>query len=248
VTAAVAIPARLRSSRLPRKVLADIAGSSMLRRTYEVAVDAGCGPVIVLTDAEEVAVEARSFGATVLMTAPEVESGTARIASVLDRIDADIVVNLQGDAPLTDPDVLTRSVQEAERSGALVTMPVHRIDSTRDVFDPNVVKVIRGRDGRALYCSRTAVPYVRDADAGQWLHAARFWAHMGLYAYRRDFLAAFDAFPPSPLEDAERLEQLRWLEAGVRVHTFEVAPQGPSVDTPGDLERVRAAFLAGAAR
>lgn len=246
--AVVAIPARLRSSRLPRKVLADIAGSSMLRRTYEVAVDAGCGPVVVLTDAEEVAAEGRSFGAPIIMTAPEVESGTARIASVVDLLDADVVVNLQGDAPLTDPEVLVRSVEEAERSRAPVTLPVYPIGSIREVFDPNVVKVVRGADGRALYCSRTAVPYVRDHDAGRWLRAARFWAHMGLYAYRRDFLAGFDALPPSALEQAERLEQLRWLEAGVRLHTFEVPPQGPSVDTPADLERVRATFVTGATR
>ena len=248
MTAVVAIPARLRSSRLPRKVLADIAGSSLLRRTYEVALDAGCGPVVVLADSEEVAEEARSFGATIIMTAPELESGTARIASVADGLDADVVVNLQGDAPLTEPDTLVRSVEEGERTGADVTMPVHRIADLRDVFDPNVVKVVRAADGRALYCSRTAIPYVRDHDAAQWLRVTPFWAHIGLYAYRRGFLATFAALPPSPLEDAERLEQLRWLDAGADVHTFEVPPQGPSVDTPSDLERVRARFLAGATR
>jgi 3-deoxy-manno-octulosonate cytidylyltransferase (CMP-KDO synthetase) len=218
----------------------------MLRRTYEVAVEAGCGAVFVLTDAEEVAAEAESFGATVLMTAAELDSGTARIAAALDRLDADIVVNLQGDAPLTDPDVLAVVVEETENSGAPVTMPVYRIGGVRELFDPSVVKVVRGGDGRALYCSRTPVPYVRDADVGRWLAVASFWAHTGLYAYRRDFLAAFEALPPSRLEQAERLEQLRWLEAGVHVHTCEVAPQGPCVDTPGDLERVRARFLAGA--
>jgi 3-deoxy-D-manno-octulosonate cytidylyltransferase len=241
--AVVAIPARLHSSRLERKVLADIAGRSMLQRTYEVALEADCGPAIVLTDAEEVAAEGRSFGATVIMTDPQLSSGTARIASVVDRLDADIVVNLQCDAPLTEPDVLSRSVQEAEESGAAVTMPVHRITSARELFDPSVVKVVRTADGRALYCSRTPVPYVRDERAERWPAVAPFWAHPGLYAYRRRFLADFPELPPSPLEDAERLEQLRWLAAGIRLHTFEVEPQGPSVDTPADLERVTAIYL-----
>lgn len=247
MSAAVAIPARLRSSRLPQKVLSDIGGQSMLARTYQVAVDAGCGPVVVLTDAEEVAAEAQAFGAPVIMTEPELESGTAQIASVVDRLEADIIVNLQGDAPLTDPGVVARSVEEAERSGAPVTMPVFRIASSRQLFDPNVVKVVRGRNGHALYCSRTPIPYLRDTDAGSWASANRFWAHPGLYAYRREFLLAFSDLPPSALEDAERLEQLRWLDAGLWLHTFEVKPQGPSVDTHADLERVRAIVLSGAA-
>jgi 3-deoxy-manno-octulosonate cytidylyltransferase (CMP-KDO synthetase) len=248
VTAAVAIPARLRSSRLARKVLCDIGGQTMLRRTYEVARDAGCGPVFILADADDVATEARSFGAAVIMTDPELDSGTARIASVIARLGADIVVNLQGDAPLTDPNVVARSVREARGSGAPITIPVERITSAGDLHDPSVVKVVRARDGRALYCSRSPVPYVRDADPDAWPRAAGFWAHVGLYAYRREFLEAFGELPPSGLEHAERLEQLRWLEAGLRLHTFEVEAQGPSVDTPADLERVRSLFTAGATR
>jgi 3-deoxy-manno-octulosonate cytidylyltransferase (CMP-KDO synthetase) len=248
VRATVAIPARLRSSRLPRKVLRQIGGQSMLQRTYRVAVDAECGPAVVLTDAEEVAAEARSFGAPVIMTDPELDSGTARIASIVDRLEAGVVVNLQGDAPLTDPAVVVRSAREAQASGAPVTLPVHRITSARDLHDPSVVKVVRAQDGRALYCSRSPVPHVRGLDTGAWVGATSLWAHVGLYAYRREFLETFDELPPSRLEDAERLEQLRWLDAGLRLHTFEVDPQGPSVDTPADLERVRAMFVAGAAR
>ena len=248
MTAAVAIPARLRSSRLARKVLCDIGGQTMLRRTYEVAREADCGPVFVLTDADEVAAEARSFGAAVIMTDPELDSGTARIASVVARIGADIVINLQGDAPLTDPEVVARSVREARRSGAPITIPVQRITSAEDVHDPSVVKVVRAGDGRALYCSRSPVPYVRDAEPEAWPRAAGFWAHVGLYAYRREFLEAFGELPPSGLEHAERLEQLRWIEAGLRLHTFEVDAQGPSVDTHADVERVRSLFTAGAAR
>ena len=236
---AVAIPARLQSSRLPRKVLSDIVGQSMLRRTYQVALDAGCGPVIVLTDAEEVAAEARSFGAAVMLTEPELDSGTSRIASVVDRLEAEIVINLQADAPLLDPDVIARSVRETCRTGATVTLPVSRIADSRTLHDTSVVKVVRGHDGRALYCSRAPLPHVRDVRAESWVHATDFWAHVGLYAYRRDFLEGFWDLPPSALERAERLEQLRWLDAGVPLHTFEVEQQAPSVDTAADLDRVR---------
>jgi 3-deoxy-manno-octulosonate cytidylyltransferase (CMP-KDO synthetase) len=240
MSAVVAIPARLRSTRLARKVLCDIGGRSMLERTHQVAVDAGCGPVIVLTDAAEVAAEARRFGATVLRTDERLDSGTARIASVADRLHGDVLVNLQADAPLTDPGVVSRAAEECARNAALVTMPVHRIERAEELHDPGVVKVVRARDGRALFCSRSAIPHLRGVDPGDWADTGEYWAHVGLYAYRREFLAAFDALPPSGLERAERLEQLRWLDAGLPIHTFEVEPQGPSVDTPDDLERVRA--------
>jgi 3-deoxy-manno-octulosonate cytidylyltransferase (CMP-KDO synthetase) len=238
VSATVVIPARLRSVRLPRKPLAEIAGRTMIAHTYEVAVRADCGPVLVLTDAEEVADEVRSFGGEVLMTDGRHESGTARIASVATRLITPIVVNLQADAPLTDPRVVTETAENAAASGAPVTMPVYRLTRDDDIHDPGIVKVARGADGRALYCSRSPIPFVRDSSAG-WAAEANFWGHPGLYAYSVDFLRAFPELPMSPLEDAERLEQLRWLAAGLRIHTFEVEPQPPSIDTPTDLELVR---------
>jgi 3-deoxy-D-manno-octulosonate cytidylyltransferase len=244
VRAIVIIPARLESSRLPRKVMIDIAGKTMLERSHEVASAAECGDVLVLTDSEEVIDEVRSFGGEAMMTDPDLESGTARIASVVDQLDADIVVNLQGDAPLTDPSVIAQSAEEAARSGAPVTMPVYRMERTQDVQDPSVVKVVRAHDGSTLYCSRSPVPHVRDAYALDWTEATTYWGHVGIYAYSRAFLEGFSDLPPSPLEDAERLEQLRWLQAGLRLHTFEVDPQGPSVDTPADLDTVREAFAA----
>jgi 3-deoxy-manno-octulosonate cytidylyltransferase (CMP-KDO synthetase) len=241
--ATVVIPARLESSRLPNKVLADIAGKTMLRRTHEVAQQADCGPVLVLADAEEVAEEVRSFGGEVMLTSPELDSGTARIASVVEELQTEIVVNLQGDAPLTDPAVVAGTAAAATDSGAPLTMPVYPMTQAEDVADPSVVKVVRAHDGRALYCSRSPVPHVRGVPAEAWPERGSFWGHVGLYAYTRDFLRSFEKLPMSPLEQSERLEQLRWLEAGLRLHTFEVEPQGPSVDTPAQLDRVRAAFL-----
>ncbi len=244
----VAIPARLQSTRLPEKVLCDIAGRTMLERTHDVAVRAGVGPVVVLTDSEKATQVVESFGGTAHMTSPELESGTARIASCVDSLDAAIVINLQGDAPLTDPEVIVTSAREAAESGAPVTMPVYPIKRPEDVHDPSVVKVVRAHDGRTLYCSRSAVPHVRDAPQLDWPTSASFWGHVGLYAYSRDFLRGFSDLPESGLEESERLEQLKWLEAGLVLHTFEVDPQGPSVDTPTQLERVRAAFLEGASQ
>lgn len=242
MTTAVAIPARLRSSRLERKVLADLGGRTMLQRTHEVAVSAACGPVVVLTDDHEVAATVRGFGGEALLTRYDHESGTARIAEVAEALDADVVVNLQGDAPFTDPAVVARCACEAAAAGAPVTMPVHRLQREEDVHDPSVVKVLRAHDGRVLACSRSPVPHVRDA-RGPWIDDATFFGHPGLYAYTRGFLRTFADLPPSPLEAAERLEQLRWLEAGVRIHSFEVEPQGPSIDTPADLARARDELL-----
>jgi 3-deoxy-manno-octulosonate cytidylyltransferase (CMP-KDO synthetase) len=239
----VAIPARLRSTRLPRKVLAPLAGRTLLEHTHEVAVRAACGPVVVLVDDPEVATAVAGFGGEVLMTDARLDSGTARIASVIAALDADVVVNLQADAPLTDPDVVAEAAEQAAVTRAPVSLPVHRITREADVHDPGVVKVVRAAGGRVLYCSRSAVPFVRDA-AGPWCEAAALWSHAGIYAYQRAFLEGFTAIPPGTLEGVERLEQLRWLEAGVRLHAFEVAPQGPSVDTAADLDEVRELLLA----
>lgn len=242
MSATVCIPARLASSRLERKLLADVCGKTMLERTHEVAVRAGCGPVLVLVDCEELAEVVNGFGGDAVLTDPGAESGTARIASVADRIDTDVVVNLQGDAPLTDPAVVGEAATAAASSSAPVTMPVYAMTEPDDVHDPSVVKVVLRADGRTLYCSRSAVPHVRDHVASEWPAAVRFWGHVGLYAYKREFLAAYPRIEAGSLEGAERLEQLRILEAGFEIDTFVVPPQGPSVDTQAQLERVRQLF------
>lgn len=238
----MAIPARLQSSRLPRKLLLDVAGRPLIERTHEVAVASGAGPVVVLTDSEEIADCVTEFGGKAVMTSPDLDSGTARIASVVDSFDTDVVVNLQGDAPLTDPGVVAAAARSAQDSGGAVTMAVYPLQRAGDVADPNTVKVIRDRSGRVLYCSRAPVPYVRDEPVPDALDSPLHWGHSGIYAYSRDFLGGFGNIARSQLEEAERLEQLRWLEAGVEVRWFEVEAQGPSVDTAADLQRVRIAF------
>jgi 3-deoxy-manno-octulosonate cytidylyltransferase (CMP-KDO synthetase) len=140
--------------------------------------------------------------------------------------------------------VVLECAQEAARSGAPVTMPVYRMTRERDVHDPSVVKVVREHSGRTLYCSRSPVPHIREPRES-WSDATTFWGHVGMYAYTREFLASFGVLPPSPLEDSERLEQLRWLQAGLHLHSFEVEPQGPSIDTYEDLDEARAVFEKG---
>jgi 3-deoxy-manno-octulosonate cytidylyltransferase (CMP-KDO synthetase) len=238
----VCIPARLRSTRLERKLLADVGGRPLLERTHAAATRAECGEVLVLVDSEELRAVVEGFGGTAVMTDPEAESGTARIASVADEIGTDVVVNLQGDAPLTDPAVIAEAGRVAARTEAEVTMPVYSLTDPEAVHDPSVVKVVRAADGRTLYCSRSAVPHVRGHPSAEWPAAARFWGHIGLYAYKREFLLRFGELPAGGLEEAERLEQLRWLEAGVELHTFEAGSQGPSVDTQAQLEEVREIF------
>lgn len=242
MSATVCIPARLRSTRLERKLLADVGGKTLLERTHEVAVRADCGPVLVLVDCDELASAVTSFGGEVVLTDPDAESGTARIASVTEQLETEIVVNLQGDAPLTDPGVVAEAATRAARTTLPVTMPVYPIDRPEAVHDPNVVKVVRAADARALYCSRSPVPFVRDHSPQEWSAAASFWGHVGLYAYKRDFLRLYTELQPGGLEQAERLEQLRLLESGIDIDTFEVAAQGPSVDTQEQLEQVREIF------
>lgn len=244
MTATVCIPARLGSKRLERKLLADIGGGTLLERTHEVAVSAECGPVLVLVDCDELTRAVDVFGGTAVLTDPRADSGTARIASIADMIETDVVVNLQGDAPLTDPSVVAEAALQAERSEAPVTIPVYPMENAEEVHDPSVVKVVRAADGRCLYCSRSPVPFVRDHGPEDWPASAPFWGHLGLYAYKLEFLRSFAALPEGRLERAERLEQLRIIEAGLELDAFEVAPQGPSVDTAADLERVREIFSA----
>lgn len=243
------IPARLNSSRLPRKVLADIAGKPMLWHVYHRCLQARrLESVHIATDTPEVADLARSWGATVWMTPLECASGTERIVAIADRLDCDVAINVQGDQPLIDPAAIDRLVEEFARTDPRppVITPVYPLRDRR-IFDPNVVKVLRRRDGYALYFSRSTVPYVRDADAEAWLEATTFWGHVGIYGYRIDVLRNYAALPPSPLEAAEKLEQLRLLEAGLDIYTFLAEGEHLSVDTPADLERARLLLQANSA-
>ena len=258
----VAVPARLASSRLPDKVLADIGGQPMIQRVLErCAQAAGPAAVVLCTDSSRLQQLAQGWGFPVLMTAESCSSGSERIASVADQLVAlawgeqadaydsvqrarrllcTAVINVQGDQPFLDPAVVTAMVEEFGRREPVpaVVTPIYRL-STDTIHNPAVVKTLVAHDGRALYFSRSAIPHVRDVDPADWHRHAPYWGHVGMYGFRADVLAQWDQLPASPLEDLERLEQLRLIEAGHTIVTFGVEGTSLSVDTPEQLEEAR---------
>lgn len=244
----VIIPARLASTRLPDKPLADLGGKPMIVRVAERASLSGAARIIVATDHESILAACAQHGIEACLTRADHPSGTDRIAEVaraLDLAPDAVVVNLQGDEPLIDPALLAAC---AARIGADVPMATcaHPLDDVLDAFNPNVVKVVLDRHGRALYFSRATIPWARDAFAVDRTTLPAGYAplrHIGLYAYRNDFLQAYPGLELSPLEGIEALEQLRVLWHGypIAVHVTDAAP-APGVDTPEDLERVRRHF------
>ena len=232
---AIVIPARYASTRLPGKPLADILGKPMVQHVYERALEVpGVDTVVVATDDQRVLEAVRGFGGRCVMTSPEHPSGTDRLAEVMQTVDADIYINLQGDEPLVRPgDIALLAEGMRADSAVQVGTLCHAIDA-QEARNPNTVKVVLAANGDALYFSRAAIPFARD-DA-----PARYLKHVGVYGYRREVLAAYSALPAAMLEQAEKLEQLRLLAAGLRIRAFKVAPSGPGVDTPECLARVRA--------
>ena len=242
----VIIPARHASTRLPGKPLADIAGKPMVVRVAERARLSSARSVWVATDHPDIQAACEAHGVPVLMTRADHPSGTDRLAEVaaqLGAADDDILVNVQGDEPLIDPALIDRVARDlaADPSAAIATA-AHPITSAEDFFNPNVVKVVLEKSGRALYFSRAPIPYARDAfaasrvDLPAGLPALR---HIGLYAYRASFLKCYAALTPAPLEGFEALEQLRALWHGfpIRVAVVDEAPHA-GVDTQEDLDRI----------
>jgi len=237
------IPARYASTRLEGKPLADICGQSMIERVYERAIAArSVNSVLVATDDRRICDAVARFGGNAVMTSASHSSGTDRIAEAVSGMEADIIVNVQGDEPLLAPEAIDAAVAPllADAHLQLATLKT-LITGEEDYHNPNVVKVTTDKDGFALYFSRSAIPYVR-AGFGR---GGRVYKHIGLYVYRRSFLSTFSKLPPSMLEEAESLEQLRAVENGFRIKVVETSYNPISVDTPEDLERVRGIVKAG---
>lgn len=243
------IPARFGSTRLPGKPLSDIHGQPMVQRVYErVRRAASVARVLVATDDERIARAVAAFGGEAVMTSPHHASGTDRLAEAAAAIDADVIVNVQGDEPLIDPAAIDAVVEPFADHPSLpmatVSLPLR---SLADMLSPSVVKVVVDASGNALYFSRSPIPFVRDggppdarAAAERALALGLARQHVGLYAYRRDALLRFAALPRSPLEEAEGLEQLRALAAGMAIRVVpREGESGRAVDTPADLEQVR---------
>lgn len=241
----VAVPARLESTRLPRKVLADIGGVPMLRRVLErSACSRRVTEVVLCTDSEEVSSLASTWGFRVLLTSPECTSGSERIASVVTDLMADVIINVQGDQPFVDPGVIDSmcAVFEERTPTPAVVTPVYRLPMDK-LDNPDVVKVVVGARQRALYFSRAAIPFVRGEDLSRWHERAVHWGHIGMYGYRHDVLCEWGRMTASALEDAEKLEQLRVLDHGIAIDTFEVESRPEhtlSVDSQLDLDNARA--------
>jgi 3-deoxy-manno-octulosonate cytidylyltransferase (CMP-KDO synthetase) len=247
----VIVPARLASTRLPRKPLADIGGVPMVVRVARAAAASGADRVAVAADSPEIVDACSAHGVEALLTRADHASGTDRLAEAVEHLglaDDALVVNVQGDEPLM-PAAVVRRVAEAlaERPDCAIATACHPLHDAAEFFSPNVVKVVTDANGRALYFSRAPIPWSRDAFAAArdrlppGLPARR---HVGLYAYRAGFLRRFPQLPPAALEQHESLEQLRALAHGFGIAVIELTEAlPPGVDTPEDLERVRALLL-----
>ena len=226
------IPARLASTRLPRKVLRELNGQPLLAWVVEAAQRCPqIGKVVVAADSEEVAELSSIRGWKCLMTSPELPSGSDRLFAVSREIEADIYVNIQADEPLLEPAHIEALLHPfTDPAVPVSTLKVRCPEES--IGDPNVVKVVTGQNGRALYFSRATIPFNRDAQP------TFYWKHLGLYAYRKEALARFAALPPGQLEQIERLEQLRLLENGIDIYVSESPHDTIGVDTEEDLHRV----------
>ncbi|MCS6851407.1 MAG: 3-deoxy-manno-octulosonate cytidylyltransferase [Gemmataceae bacterium] len=236
---AIVIPARYASKRLPGKPLLRVTGKYLIQHVYERACQAHrARTVIVATDDPRIAAAVRRFGGRVAMTRRDHPSGTDRVAEVARHLDADVVINLQGDEPLIDPEALDLlpGLLERDPEADMATLAVP-LRSKGDWLDPNCVKVVCDATGRALYFSRSPIPYVRDGEPDFASDPPRFLRHLGLYAYRREFLLQLAMLPPAPLEKLEKLEQLRVLARGRAIQVGVVRHGGLGVDTAADYER-----------
>jgi 3-deoxy-manno-octulosonate cytidylyltransferase (CMP-KDO synthetase) len=229
------IPARYHSTRLPGKALLDINGRTMIEHVYRRASAArSITGVVVATDDERIVSAVERFGGTAFMTSPDHPSATDRVAELVSTVPCGAVVNVQGDEPLLDAAVIDACVDAMLGDERIEMTTAARPVRADELTNPNLVKVVTDRSGFALYFSRSPIPYGRDESA---LPLAR--GHIGLYVYRRDVLLRLAQLPPTPLERAEALEQLRALEHGIRIKVVETSYESIGVDTAEDLERVR---------
>jgi 3-deoxy-manno-octulosonate cytidylyltransferase (CMP-KDO synthetase) len=232
LAATVVIPARFGSTRFPAKILASDTGKPLVQHVVERAKLAKrVRDVIVATDDERIVTALRPFGTRCVMTSPAHQSGTDRIAEVARDLppDIDVVVNVQGDEPEIEPETIDGLVDRLESSGDDMATAATPFPDRADVNDPNLVKVVVGVGGRAVYFSRLPIPFRRESTSPA---NAPYYLHLGIYAYRRDFLLKFASWPPTPLEQTEKLEQLRALEHGRSIHVLKVARATHGIDTP----------------
>ncbi len=237
------IPARYNSTRFPGKPLIKIGGKTMIRRVYE-RCSLSLNNVIVATDDKRIMKEVEGFGGHGIMTSPDHKSGTDRCAEAITLYQkscnepVDVVINIQGDEPFLDPAILSHLSNCFIDPGIRISTLVKKISNKNEIFDPNQPKVVIDKNGFALYFSRSPIPYVINADKSKWAEIHPFYKHFGIYAFRKDVLMELTQLPFSSLEQAESLEQNRWLENGYRIHVEETEHESVSIDTREDLEKI----------
>lgn len=234
------IPARYASTRFPAKALADIAGKSMVQRVYEQAKKClGLNEVWVATDDERIYNHVNNFGGKVVITSATHQSGTDRCAEIAAALpDFDVIINIQGDEPFINPNQIAKvAACFADPKTELATL-VKKITQEEELYNTNTPKVILNNLSEAVYFSRSAIPYIRGQQPQNWLQYHTFYKHIGIYGYRSDVLQQITKLPVSPLEKAESLEQLRWIENGFRIKVAETELETLAVDTPADLENI----------
>jgi 3-deoxy-manno-octulosonate cytidylyltransferase (CMP-KDO synthetase) len=228
------IPARFASTRFPGKPLVDIKGKTMIQRVYEQALLANLDKVVVATDDERIAEEVKCFGGEFVMTAPTHQSGTDRCAEVARNLPGyDIVINIQGDEPFIDPKQINLICDCFEDEKVQLATLIKEIHNEEELFNPNIPKVVIGKQQQALYFSRHPIPYLRDVK-----HPHQFYKHIGIYGYKKAVLLEITKLQPSTLELAESLEQLRWLENGYQIQTKLTSIETISIDSPSDLLKI----------
>lgn len=235
------IPARYEASRFPGKLMQDLNGKTVIRRTYEAAVDTGLfDKVYVITDSEVIVNEINAFGGVALKSRKEHECGSDRIAEAVEDMDVDIVVNVQGDEPLIDKNSLAKLLEvfKEDKEGKIDLASLKTaMHDTEEVTNPNNVKVITNKDNLALYFSRFPLPYPRNPDSG-----VTYFKHIGVYAFRKQALMDFHKLPMLKLEATEKIEAIRYLEYGKNIMMVETDFRGIGIDTPEDLEKARKIF------
>ena len=235
------IPARYNSTRFPGKPLAMIKGKTMIQRVCEQAWKSKLDAVVVATDDIRIADEVLKFGGKYVMTDPRHQSGTDRCCEAVQMLEEqyDAVINIQGDEPFIDPRHIDLLVDMISRDDTQLASLVKRVEDAEDLFGSTKVKVVMDKTGKALYFSRNPIPFMQNMAHEKWLQKGRFYQHIGIYAYKTETLHQIAKMQPSALEQAESLEQLRWLENGLSIRMAVVAGESISIDTPDDLAKAR---------
>ena len=235
------IPARYNSTRFPGKPLAMIKGKTMIQRVCEQAWKSKLDAVVVATDDIRIADEVLKFGGKYVMTDPRHQSGTDRCCEAVQMLEEqyDAVINIQGDEPFIDPRHIDLLVDMISRDDTQLASLVKRVEEAEDLFGSSKVKVVMDKTGKALYFSRNPIPFMQNVVHEKWLQKGRFYQHIGIYAYKTETLYQIAKMQPSALEQAESLEQLRWLENGLSIRMAVVAGESLSIDTPDDLAKAR---------